>query len=261
VLKKNHFVALAIVVALSINPAFAESKSAATVNGVAISQDLVEMNVKAAEAQGRPDSPELRAAIRDELVNREVLLQAAQKSGIDKKADVAQQIEFAQHDVLIKAYIHDQLNKSPVTEEQLQQEYDAIKVKYGDKEFNVSHIQVKTEAEAKAIIAELNKKVKFEKLAKKSIDTASAEHGGQVGWRAPKMFPEPFANALLKLQKGEYTKVPVQLQDSWHIIKLDDVRPLKIPAFGELKPKLEQELQQAKINKIIIDLRAADKIE
>ena len=75
------------------------------------------------------------------------------------------------------------------------------------------------------------------------------------------MFPEPFANALLKLQKGEYTKVPVQLQDSWHIIKLDDVRPLKIPAFGELKPKLEQELQQAKINKIIIDLRAADKIE
>jgi peptidyl-prolyl cis-trans isomerase C len=261
VLKKNHFVALAIVAALAINPAFAEDKSAATVNGVAISQARIDMSVKAAQAQGREDSPELRKAIRDELINREVMVQAAKKEGLDKSAEVAQEIEFSRQTVLINAFVQDQLKKNPVTEAQLQQEYNSLKAKLGDKEYNVSHILVKTEDQAKAIIAKLGKKVKFETLAKESIDTGSAEHGGLLGWQAPRTFVEPFANALLTLKKGEYTKVPVQTQFGWHVIKLDDVRPLKVPSFDELKPKLLQRLQQQQIQKEIMDLRAAAKIE
>lgn len=260
-LKTHKFAALAILAALSITPAFAEDKSAAVVNGVAIPQERVEMNVKGALAQGQTDTPELRKAIRDDLISREVMAQAASKNGLDKNPDIAQQIEMAKQQVLINAYVQDFLKKNPVSEEQLKQAYESLKAKLGDKEYNARHILVKTEAEAKDIIAKLGKKAKFEQLAAKSIDTGSAEHGGELGWTVPKNFVEPFANALLNLKKGEYTKEPVQTQFGWHVIRLDDVRPLKVPSFDEIKPQLQQRIQQQEIQKAVAELRASAKID
>jgi peptidyl-prolyl cis-trans isomerase C len=72
---------------------------------------------------------------------------------------------------------------------------------------------------------------------------------------------EPFANALLSLKKGETTKEPVHSQFGWHVIKLDDVRPLQVPAFDQLKPQLQQRLQQQNIQKTVAELRAAAKVE
>ena len=260
-MKTNKFAALAILATLAINPAFAAEKAAAVVNGVAISQDRIEMNVKGAVAQGRADSPELRDAIRNDLINREVMVQAAEKSGLQKTPEVTSQIEIARQTVLVNAYVQDYLKKNPISEAQLKQAYEALKAKLGDKEYNARHILVKTEAEAKDIIAKLGKKEKFEQLAKKSLDTGSAEHGGSLGWTVPKNFVEPFANALLNLKKGEYTKTPVQTQFGWHVVMLEDVRPLKVPGYEELKPQLEQRLQQQEVQKAVNDLRAAAKIE
>lgn len=260
-LKNHQFAALAILAALAINPAFAEDKSAAVVNGVVIPQERVEMSVKGAMAQGRADSPELRKAIRDDLINREVIIQAAVKQGLDKQPAVVEQIEIAKQNVLVNAFVQENIKKTPITEAQLHQEYDTLKARLGDKEYEVSHILVKTEAEAKDIIAKLGKKAKFEKLAEKSIDTGSAERGGSLGWTIPKNLVEPFANALLNLKKGEYTKEPVQTQFGWHVIRLNDIRALKVPAFEELKPQLQQRLQQQAIQKTVADLRAAAKID
>lgn len=260
-LKTHQFAALAILIALAINPAFAEDKSAAVVNGVVISQERVEMNVKGAVAQGQADTPDLRKAIRDDLISREVMVQAAVKNGLDKTADVAQQIELAKQQVLVNAFVQDQLKKNPITEAQLQQAFEALKAKLGDKEYSARHILVATEKEAKDIIAQLAKKGSFEKLAGKSLDTGSAERGGSLGWTVPKNFVESFANALLNLKKGEYTKDPVQTQFGWHVIRLDDLRTLKVPAFDELKPQLLQRLQQQEIQKTISGLRAAAKID
>lgn len=260
-LKKNHFLVLSLIAALSANPVFAAEKAAATVNGVSISETIVDLNLKAAKAKGREDSPELRKAIIDELVNREILSQAAMKDGLDKTPDVIQQLDFTRQSVLVAAYLQEQLKKNPVTDAQLQDEYNKIKAKLGDKEYKVSHILLKTEAEAREIIAKLGKKAKFEKLAKASEDTGSVEKGGDLGWHTPSTFVESFNDALLKLKKGEYTKDPVQTKFGWHVIKLDDVRPLKMPAFEELKPQLEQHMQQQFIQKMIGDMRATAKIE
>ncbi len=257
----KKFAVLAIVAALAINPAFAEDKSATVVNGVVISQERVEMNVKGAVAQGQTDTPELRKAIRDDLISREVMVQAAVKNGLDKTADVAQQIELARQTVLVNAFVQEQLKQHPITDAQLQQAFETLKTKLGDKEYSARHILVATEAEAKAVIAQLGKKGSFEKLAAKSMDTGSAERGGSLGWTVPKNFVEPFANALLNLKKGETTKDPVQTQFGWHIIRLDDIRALKVPAFDELKPQLQQRLQQQEIQKFITELRAAAKID
>src|SRR3989338_1021897 len=253
--------ALAILGALAINPAFAQDKSAALVNGVSIPQARIDLRVKAAAAQGQADSPELRKAIREDMINIEVMVQEAVKLCLDKNADVAQQIELARQQVLVGAFAQDYARNHPLGEDQLKQEYDRLKAMLGDKEYSARHILVGTEAEAKDIIAQLGKKAKFEKLAAKSKDPGSAAQGGSLGWAVPGKFVPAFANAMLNLKKGEYTKEPVQSQFGWHVIKLEDMRDLKAPTFEEVKPQLQQRLQQQSIKKAIDELRAKAKIE
>jgi len=260
-LKTGKFAALAILGALAINPAFAEEKSAAMVNGISIPQARVDLRVKAAAAQGQTDSPELRKAIREDMINLEVVAQEAVKLGLDKNPDVVQQVELAKLSIIVGAFVQDYAKNHPISEDQLKQEYDKLKAKLGSKEYNARHVLVETEEEAKAVIAQLGKKVKFEKLAEKSKDTGSASQGGLLGWNIPGNFVPEFANAMLNLKKGEYTKEPVRSQFGWHVIKLDDVRDMKVPSFEELKPQLQQRLQQQSIQKAINDLRATAKIE
>jgi len=142
-----------------------------------------------------------------------------------------------------------------------EQEYEKLKANVGTKEYKARHILVETEAEAKSIIVQLGKKAKFEKLATKSKDAGSAEHGGELEWAVPSNFVAPFANALVSLKKGEYTKEPVQTQFGWHVIRLDDVRDLKVPSFEELKPQLEQRMQQQTVQNAISEMRDKAKIE
>lgn len=260
--KSENLAVLAILGALAANPAFAETKPAALVNGVAIPQARVDMRVKAAAAQGQADSPDLRKQIREDLINLEVMAQEATRLGVAKKPEVLQQIELARQSVLAGNYMQDYVKSSPITEDQIKQEYEKQKSKLGDKEYNTRHILVETEAEAKAIIAQLDKKAKFEKLAtEKSKDSGSAARGGSLDWASPGSYVPPFANALKNLKKGEYTKSPVQSQFGWHIIRLEDVRDLKAPAYDEVKPQLQQRLQQQLVQKVIADLKAKAKIE
>ena len=268
------FAALAILSALAINPAFSQEKSAppeksvsagkstALVNGVSIPQARLDLRVKAATAQGQTDSPELRKAIREDMINLEVLSQEAVELKLDKNADVIQQAELARQSVLASAYVQDYAKNHPISEDQLKQEYDKLKANLGKSEYNARHILVETEAEAKAIIAQLGKKGNFEKIAKeKSKDAGSKERGGSLGWAVPNNFVPPFANALTSLKKGAYTKDPVQSQFGWHVIKLDDVRDLKVPPYEDVKPQIQQRMQQQSVQKIIDDLRGKAKIE
>lgn len=260
-LKNGKFAAAALLGALAINPVFAEDKSAAMVNGVSIPQSRVDFRVKAATSQGQADSPELRNMIKEDMINLEVLVQEAAKAGIDKNSDVLQQIELSRQQVLAGAYMQDYMKNHPVGEEQLKQEYEKRKAKIGDKEYNVRHILVETEAEAKDIIAKLGKKEKFEKLAAKSKDAGSAAQGGSLGWAPPVNYVAPFADAMVALKKGEYTKAPVQTQFGWHVIKLDDIRDMKVPPFEEVKQQLQQNLQQQLVKKLVGELRAKARVE
>jgi peptidyl-prolyl cis-trans isomerase C len=261
-LKTGKFAALAIFSLILINPAFAEDQSAATVNGISIPQARIDLRVKAAAAQGQPDTPELRKAIREDMINLEVISQEAKKKGLDKDTDVIEQTALAKESVLVGAYVQDYAKSHPLSDDQLKQEYEKLKTNLGTKEYKVSHILVDSEDEAKAIIKQLGKKGNFEKIAKeKSKDAGSAEKGGSLGWAVPTNFVAPFANAMLSLKKGTYTKDPVKTQFGWHVIKMDDERSLKVPSFEELKPQIQQRLQQQQIQDMIADLRSKAKIE
>lgn len=261
-LKPGILAVLTLLGALGVNPVFAEDKSAAMVNGVSIPQSRVDLRVKIAVSQGQADTTELRKAIRDDMVSLEVLAQEAKKKGLDKDPEVIQQIELANQSVLVSAFVQDYAKNHLISDDQLKQEYDKLKVSLGSKEYKASHILVDSEDEAKAIIVQLGKKAKFAKIAKeKSKDAGSAEHGGELDWAVPTNFVPPFANALLSLKKGTYTKEPVRTQFGWHVIKLDDERDLKVPSFEELKPQIQQRLQQQSIQAYVADLRSKAKIE
>src|SRR5471032_1261291 len=125
-----------------------------TVNGVAIPQQRAELLVRERAQQGQPDSPQLRAAVRDELVNREIISQEAAKSGLTKKAELQNELELVRQTVIVQAYLREYIRMHPITDAEMQKEYDRIKADMGDKEYKARHILVGTEDEAKAVIAD-----------------------------------------------------------------------------------------------------------
>jgi len=212
--------------------------------------------LKQRTAQGQPDSPEMRSAVRDELNTRELLVREAKKKGMDKDPAIKNEMDLTSQTVLVRAYMADYLKSHPIPEAQLRKEYDTIKAQLGDKEYKVRHILVDKEDEAKDIIASLQKGEKFEKLAERSKDTGSKANGGDLDWNAPANFVKPFSDAMTNLQKGKYTTTPVQTQFGWHVIMLDDTRDAKVPSFDEVKPQLSQRLQGQVVETYLKDLRA-----
>ncbi|MEY3122940.1 MAG: hypothetical protein RI993_1765 [Pseudomonadota bacterium] len=217
----------------------------AKVNGVAIPQARLDLMIKAAVAQGQPDSDEMRNALRENLIAEEILAQEAIKKGLDRDSDVKTQIDLARQAVLIRAYQADYIRSNQISEAELRKEYDAVKAQMGDQEYNARHILVETEKEAKDIIAQIKKKVPFAKLAKDhSIDSGSKEKGGELGWTSSAVYVKPFADALQNLKKGQMTQQPVQTSFGWHVIQLDDVRKATPPSFEEVRQNMEQRILQ-----------------
>jgi peptidyl-prolyl cis-trans isomerase C len=232
------------------------------VNGVTIPQSRIDMMNKELTASGQPDTPERQKAVREELINREVLVQAAQKRGLDKNAEVAAQMEMARQAVLVRALFENEVKANPITDLDLQKQYEDFKKSMGENEYKVRHILVDKEDEAKAIIAELGKGGDFAKLAKdKSKDPGSKDNGGDLDWGPSARYVKPFADAVMKLKKGELTTTPVKTDFGYHVIRLDDVRPLKVPAFDELKEQFRQRAQQQQVQKLVMELRGKAKVE
>ena len=242
--------------------AHAQGGAVAKVNGVAIPQSRADILVREMTAQGRPDTPEMRDAIKQELINREIVAQEAVKKGLDKRPEVVTQINLQRQAVLINAFLQDYVKSHPVTDDDVKKEYERVKSSAGGREYKVRHILVETEDEAKQIIAQLNKGASFEKLAgEKSKDQGSKDRGGDLDWATPARYVPAFGQAITKLKKGQVTDAPVQTQFGWHIIRVDDERPSKFPAFEEVKPQIEQQLRQQTVNKAFTDLRAKAKVE
>jgi peptidyl-prolyl cis-trans isomerase C len=232
------------------------------VNGVTIPQSRIDAMNKELTATGQPDTPERRQAVREELVNREVLVQAAAKRGLDKSPEVVAQMEMARQAVLVRALFESEVKANPITDADLQKQYEDFKKSMGENEYKARHILVDKEEDAKSLIAELGKGGDFAKLAKdKSKDPGSKDNGGDLDWGPGARYVKPFSDALASLKKGETTKAPVKTDFGFHVIRLDDVRPLKVPGFDELKEQFRQRAQQQQIQKLVMDLRGKAKVE
>jgi peptidyl-prolyl cis-trans isomerase C len=240
----------------------AKPDAVAKVNGVAVPQARMDALLQQQGQRGMPDNEQTRAMVREELINRELLAQEAQRAGIAKGQEVQAQLDMARQEILVGAYIRESLRKKPITDAELQREYERLKSHAGDKEYKARHILLETEEQANSMIAQLKNGGKFEELASKnSKDSGSAPRGGDLDWNVPGTFDPQFSGAMVKLEKGKYTEQPVRTRFGFHVIQLDDVRAVKFPALSEVKPRIQQTLVQGRIEQLVKALRAKAKIE
>ncbi|MFZ4550895.1 MAG: peptidylprolyl isomerase [Aquabacterium sp.] len=267
---KTSRIAKAAVLAASLTLAapLVFAQNIAIVNGKAVPKARVDAMVDQIlknQQPGQPPqtrTPELEQKVKDEIVMREIFIQEAERRGLQGSADYKAQMEFARQSILIRALFQDFEKKNTVSDAEARAEYDKIKAANGDKEYRARHILVENEADAKAILAQLKAGAKFEELAQKnSKDPGSAENGGDLDWANPGNYVPEFSQALIKLQKGQTTDVPVKSQFGWHIIKLEDVRDTQFPAFDEVKGQIVQRQLQAKMIKFREDLKTKAKTD
>ena len=234
----------------------------AKVNGVAVPKSRMDFMVYQQSARGMPDTPQTRAMVREELVNREVLQQEAQRAGFAKNGEVQTQIDMARQEIMVGAYLRDWMRKHPVSDGEVQKEYDRARAQAPAKEYKARHILVESEDEAKTIIGQLKKGAKFEELAAKSSkDPGSKDRGGDLDWNTPSAFDKAFSDAMVKLDKGQVTDTPVHTRFGYHVIRVDDVRDARFPPLADLKPRIQQQLMQQKIEGLVRDLRSKAKVE
>jgi len=236
---------------------------AATVNGDPISERLVDMMLKERSNLGRGVSAEARKAFIERLAAQLIITQEAIKKGLDKSPEVQDQLELMRQSVLVDAFIKDYIKNSPISDDMLKAEYDKLKAESVGTEYKARHILVDKEAEAKDIIARLQKNPKaFANLAKeKSIDTGSKGNGGELGWFDPKGMVPEFGAAVAKLAKGKFTEAPVKTQFGYHVILVEDSRPKEFQPLEQISAELKQKLQQDNLRKLLDELKAKAKIE
>ena len=249
-----------------------------TVNGVAIPQARADFMLERtaaqaaqAQAQGQqvPSAEEMRGRIKDNLITVEILGQAAKAKKLDKGAEFIKQTEalrmeadLTRQNMLANAYVQDFVKAHPVTDAAIKAEYDKFAASAkGTKEYKARHILVDKEDEAKDIIAKLDKGEKFETLATQSKDPGSKDKGGELDWAVAGTYVKEFGEAMAGLNKGSYTTKPVKTQFGYHVIKLEDTREAKVPSLDDMKPQIQQALQQRTLQAHIAELRSKAKVQ
>ena len=250
----------AALVALLAAPAFAQN--IAVVNGKPVPSARLNALKAQIEKSGRPVTDDMLGQIKDEIIAREIFMQEARKRGLDASEDYKNQLELARQTILIRELFADFQKKNPVTDAEIQAEYDKFVAANSGKEYRARHILVETEDQAKALIADIKKSGKFEELAKKnSKDPGSGANGGDLDWANPDNYVPEFSKALTQLEKGKYTAEPVKSQFGFHVIQLEDVRSAQFPAFEEIKAQIVQHQNQTKLQKFREDLKTKAKTD
>jgi peptidyl-prolyl cis-trans isomerase C len=261
-MKKQVLIASALFSLLSLGTTAALAQNIAIVNGKAVPKARMDSLSLQLQSTGRPITPEVQEQMRQHLIALEVFTQEADKLGLSSSDEFKAQMELARQTVLANQLIKEFEKKNAITDELLKAEYDKFAAANGGKEIKARHILVDKEADATAIIASLKKGAKFEDIAKKrSKDTGSGSKGGDLDWANPSSYVPEFSAALQALKKGQLTDKAVKTQFGFHIIRVDDVRDIKLPTFDEVKPQIADQMKQDKRGTYQRDLLGKAKVE
>jgi peptidyl-prolyl cis-trans isomerase C len=249
-----------LLAAFAAAPVFAQN--IAVVNGTPIPKARADALIDQLVHQGQQNTPQLQTAVREELVNREILMQEALRRGLPNRPDIKAQIAVAQQTVVLRALIEDFVKNNTPSDAEVTARYNALIKDAGGKEYHLHHILVDNEQQAKDLIAKIKGGASFEELAKQySKDPGSGKNGGDLDWSDPKAYVPEFADAATHLQKGQMTDTPVHTQFGWHIIRVDDVRDTTPPPLEQVRPQIVQQIQQEKLQAFEEGLRKNAKIQ
>jgi peptidyl-prolyl cis-trans isomerase C len=233
----------------------------ATIDGKPISKELFEFYASNVTRKPVAElSDEQKNAVLDDLIDRKIVAEAAEKAGLEKDPEVAGALELTRLNVLMQAAVKKELSVKP-TDQEMRAEYETWAASQPKYEYKARHILVATEPFAQTLIDRINKGANFADIAKKESMDGSKAQGGDLGWFAPTMMVKPFADAVMALEKGKMTQTPVQTQFGWHIIRLDDTRDLEVRDFEQVKQEMERSVQQKKAQSYLDGLKKTRTIE
>lgn len=275
---------LCAVIAASTLSAQAATEVIATVNGKAIPKAMVDALVVDEGLQGKPQEGEFRAYAKQQLIQREVMSQQAQLLKLDKSAEhqgqlgemqlavrkqyenvpkdqLEARIAFAMQGMKAELFVENFFKKNPVTDAAIRAEYKRIAQQRSGLEYKLRHIQLATEAEAKAVIGKLVAGSKFESLVTESTDLGSKSLGGDLGWIKADGFPDAFADAVRKLGKGGFSREPVKTEEGYHVILVEGSRPVAFGSYESYKAEIAEVIQQQSLNKAVQALMLKAKVQ
>lgn len=229
----------------------------ATVNGVAITEEEFSAYAeRRAGADAATLEPQMREQLLNELINIELLAQAAKNANLHEQSPLKEQLDFQRETALADAAMTQYLESNPVTEEDVRAEYEQRKGELGGTEYKARHILVETQEQAQEIIAELEGDADFAELAKQhSIEPGADQSGGDLGWFSPTQMVPPFAAAISAMEPGTRSNAPVQTQFGWHVIKVEDKRAVPPPEFDQVSQQIERFMTNQRIQQYINELR------
>ena len=249
-----RFIAAGMLTGALIGSAYAQQSglpinAAASVNGVIITNDMVEQGIKAAISQGQKDSPELRKIVIEKYIEVMLLSQQAEKDGLANSEKANTQLAMIRQNYLADLELSTYMSKNPISDADVQAEYNKEIASLGPQgmitEYKVSDIAVATEADAQAALARIKKGEPFDKVAKSVSLAPNKVQGGAVGWVQAGQVGPQLASALSTLSKGQVTS-PIQMQQGWYLMKLEDKKSSKPPSFEQAKQAIRAGMTQRK---------------
>jgi peptidyl-prolyl cis-trans isomerase C len=250
-------------VIVPVGPARAQSdKLVAKVDGVEIRDSDIAMAEEDLGQNAQQMTPEAK---RDYLVSylTDVILaaKAAEGKKIADDKDFKNRIAFIRRKLLMEMLLIKE-GKAAVTDAAMKKVYEeAVKQAGDEQEVRARHILVATEAEAQAIVTEVNKGTDFAELARqKSKDPGAAAEGGDLGWFGKDQMVPEFADAAFKMNKGQVSE-PVKTQFGWHVIKVEDKRTKPVPEFAKVKDQIETFVMRKAQADYVAKLREGAKVE
>jgi len=202
-----------------------------------------------------------RVAALAAVIDIKTLARKAEAEKLDQTEDFKKLMAFqrdrALHNAIFKSTVVD-----PVSDADLKARYEKeIAATPAEEEISARHILLKSEEEAKAVIAELDAGKDFSELAKEKSTGPSAAQGGDLGFFTKgRMVPE-FEAVAFTLKAGEYAKEPVKTQFGWHVIKVEERRETAPPAFEEVADQVRQVVMRERYGELIKAARSEIKID
>jgi parvulin-like peptidyl-prolyl isomerase len=225
----------------------------ALVNGQVVSQSALDEAVRNVVSRtGLPDTPQLRAQLKDDLIGRELLRQQAVRAHYDQRPEVSQAPDAEKTDVEIRAWVLDNVRPTEVTDSAIKARYDAVIKTFGKEEYKPQVIAVADEGTANTVLAAVKSGQPFAELAKQYGMGATKATGGEMPWVSFKLpltegnthgVPMPLAQLITSLQPGETAQQPLKAGDGWLIVRLENRRPMQVPAFNAAKDDIRRQLQ------------------
>jgi peptidyl-prolyl cis-trans isomerase C len=223
--------------------------AAASVNGAIITNDMVEQGIKVALSQGQKDSPELRKVVIEKYIEVLLLSQQAEKDGLANSDKANTQLAMIRQNYLADLELATFMEKNPITDADVRAEYNKQVASLGPQgmivEYKISDIAVATEADAQAATSRLKKGESFDKVSRSVSLAPNKAQGGAAGWVQPGQLPQPLSAAITNLNKGQVS-APIQMQQGWYLIKVEDKRSSKPPTFEQAEKAVRAGLIQKK---------------